>query len=85
MEPTYRIELTHHPEMPLRPFRAAIYRVADDEYLCDVYGATREDAVDEASKYAYSQTHAELSSTVFLTEEGDIHDPHDTPTLRSVS
>lgn len=89
-EPTYRIELTHDPASGTAslgcPWRAHVYRITDDEVMTVEYGSTRERAFDNAQAWARSAaTVPESPSTVCLTEDGDIHDPHDTPNLRSVS
>lgn len=78
-EPTYRIELTHRPEKDF-DFRwiASVYRVADDEYVECAIASTREDAFDKARAWCVAKARKpEPPSTVFLTEDGDIHDPHD--------
>lgn len=87
-EPTYRIELTHHPElMPGNRWQAAIFAIADDGIpLATKFGVSREEAFDSAQTWCKAKAQEPVeSSTVFLTEDGEIHDPHDTTTLRSVS
>lgn len=91
-EPTYRIELTHRPEEGLEvAWHGAVYSVGDwrddrgNFALYHSFDATREAAFDQAQAWCKAKAQEPLSpSTVFLTEDGDIHDPHDT-TLRSVS
>ena len=88
-EPTYRVELSHHPENGLEvEWRAAVYSAADVEpvmgssiyamSLFDAYRATREDAFDAAQAWCKAKAQEPLSpSTVFLTEDGDILDRHE--------
>lgn len=82
-EPTYRVELTHHPENGLGvEWRAAVYPAAeDDSYpytMFDAFRATREDAFDVAQAWCKAKAQEPLApSTVMLTEDGDILDPHE--------
>lgn len=75
--PTYRVELTHHPEMPTRPWRAEIHRIADDEYLGEQWGESRQVAAELAGAWVWRRAHAEDPSTVMLSEDGDLLDPHE--------
>ena len=84
-EPTYRIELQHEPQYTQVPWSARIYRISDDEMIGRGDGSTRVEAFDAAQAQVRALRITEAPSTVYLTEDGDIHDPHDTPTLRSVS
>lgn len=83
-EPTYRVELTHHPENGLAvEWRAAIYPVAEghDEHglsLFDAFRSTREDAFDAAQAWCKAKAQEpHAPSTVLLDEDGEIHDRHD--------
>lgn len=93
-EPTYRIELTHRPEEGLAvAWHAGVYDAGewvDNGPGCfaifHAFGADREAAFDNAQAWCKAKaTEPHAPSTVFLTEDGDIHDPHDQPNLRSVS
>ena len=86
-EPTYRIELSHHPENGIDvSWRAAIYSTAefdaDSQFhhtMHDVFRATREDAFDVAQAWCKAKAQEPLApSTVFLTEDGELLDPFDT-------
>lgn len=76
-EPTYRVELTHHPEMPTAKYRAMIYTVAGDEYIGEQWAETRQLAAELAGAWCWQRTHSEAPSTIMLTEDGDILDPHE--------
>jgi hypothetical protein len=83
-EPTYRIELTNHPEDGAAVcWRAAVYSVADyDENstynpaIFDAFRATREDAMDAAQAWCKAKaSEPQEPSTVFLNEDGELHQP----------
>lgn len=79
-EPTYRIELSHHPENGTAvSWTAVVYAVADESYhIFDCFAATREAAFDKAQTWCRAKaSEPQAPSTVFLTEDGDIHDPHE--------
>ena len=84
-EPTYRVELTHHPEMPLRPWQAEIHRCSDDGYMAQLWGESRQIATELAGAWVWRQKYGEPPSTVFLTEEGEIHDRHEAGVLRDAN
>lgn len=80
-EPTYRIELSHHPEDNIAvEWHGEVYPVADDDSwpLFHSYGSTREEAFNKAQAWAKAKAQEpHAPSMVFLTEDGDIHDPFD--------
>ena len=81
-EPTYRVELTHHPENGIDvEWRAAVYAIAfapGSLSVYDAFRATREDAFGAAQAWCKAKATEPLTpSTVFLTEDGDILDPHE--------
>ena len=85
-EPTYRIELSHHPENGSAvEWQAAVYSVAEYDpvlpymsSLHNCYAGTREDAFNDAQTWVKAKSREPLApSTVFLTEDGEIHDQFD--------
>ena len=80
-EPTYRVELTHHPENGLGVrWEAAVYEIASGDTfpMHTMFGADREQAFDHAQGWIKAKAQApDDPSTVFLTEDGDILDPHE--------
>lgn len=78
-EPTYRVDLIHYPANGSAvQWGADITRVATDELIMCVHAATREAAFDNAQEWVKAQAaEPERSSTVYLTEDGDILDPHE--------
>ena len=80
-EPTYRVELTHEPDaaFPGIPWKARVLRVADDQHVTTKYNSTREAVFEEAqAAIKVMLAPKEQSSTVYLSEDGDILDPHET-------
>lgn len=75
-EPTYRVDLQHHPEQTF-PWVATVVRLADDFPMRTTVGSNREDAFDRAQAIVRAMSQPEAPSTVFLSEDGDIIDPHD--------
>jgi hypothetical protein len=80
-EPTYRVELTHHPENGLEVcWRAAVYNAADAPIegwpattIYDAYRATSQDAFDAAQAWCKAKAEAPLTpETMLLTESGDV-------------
>ena len=78
-EPTYRVDLTHLPANgEAVQWCADISRVATDELIMCTHGASREQAFENAQEWVKAQSaEPERSSTVYLTEDGDILDPHE--------
>lgn len=79
-EPTYRVELIHDPasEYPNVPWSAEIFRITDGERVYLTFEPSREAAFNDAQAWIKRQLlDAERPSTVFLTEDGDILDPHE--------
>lgn len=79
-EPTYRVELQHDPaEIKPCQWAARIYRVADDVQVASTqWGETREASFDAAQEIVRRMAvPPEDPSTVYLTEDGDILDPHE--------
>lgn len=75
-EPTYRVELDHNPADSF-PWKATLVRIADNYAMRTVVGQSREDAFDRAQAVVRAMRNPEPSSTVDLTEDGDILDPHE--------
>lgn len=75
-EPTYRVDLTHSPA-EMYPWRAAIVRLSDDEEVKGCVAPTREEAFAEALRVVVSLKHPERPSSVYLSEDGDLLDPHE--------
>lgn len=89
-EPTYRVELTHHPENGAAVcWRAAIYwpsSFGSDDYVTDFLGRSREHAFELAQTWVRGKSQKpDDPSTVYLTEDGDILDPHDPHDPRNLS
>ena len=75
-EPTYRVDLSHTPGN-LYSWRAAVVRLADDEELKGLVADSREEAFGLAVKFVYDLNHTERGSSVYLSEDGDLLDPHE--------
>ena len=77
-DPTYRVELTHHPENGSAVcWRSAVYNMHDD-FVDDFYRSSREAAFEAAQTWVWGkQQRPDDPSTVYLTEDGDIHDRHE--------
>ena len=78
-EPTYRVELTHHPENgEFVSWKASLYLIASEHCVTSFYRAGREEAFDAVQKFVRGLIQEpERPSTVLLTEDGDILDPHE--------
>ena len=79
-EPTYRVELQHDPsEISGLEWSARIYRISDGEQaFVTQWAGSREDAFDRAQGIVRRvAAGGESPSTVLLTEDGDILDPHE--------
>ena len=78
-EPTYRVELDNDPtEIEPCRWHGKIYRVSDGEQVQSTWGSTLEEAFDAAQTWARAALEeADPSRTVYLTEDGDILDPHE--------
>ena len=78
-EPTYRVELDHDPtEIEPCKWHARVFRITDDEQVHSTWGGTLEQAFDAAQEWCRaSLADPEPSRTVYLTEDGDILDPHE--------
>lgn len=88
-EPTYRIELTHHPEEGRGlEWHAVVYNAAEYEAepsgmfwskLFTGYGPTLDEAFTRAQDWAKAKAQQpEDPRTLFLTEDGELLDPFDT-------
>ena len=75
-EPTYRVDLTHNPG-EMYPWRAAVVRLSDDEPLRVLVAESREEAFALALRYVVALKHPEHASSVYLSEDGDLLDPHE--------
>ena len=75
-EPTYRVDLTHDPSQ-MYQWRAAVIRLADDEELKGLVADSREEAFTLALQYVVALRSPERSSSVYLSEDGDLMDPHE--------
>lgn len=76
-EPTYRVELEHHPHDEDWPWAASVIRVSDELPLFVRCGSTREDAFDRAQQAIRVMGQPQAPSSVYLSEDGDILDPHE--------
>ena len=78
-EPTYRVRLIHRPEKESHlEWEAAVFRCADDTFADTFIAESREAAFDKARSWVVRKSlPAEDPSTVYLTEDGDILDPHE--------
>lgn len=79
-EPTYRVELIHNPasEYPSVPWSAEVFRLMDDERVFITFETSRDSAFDVAQAWVKRQLlDAERPSTVMLSEDGEIIDPHE--------
>lgn len=76
-EPTYRVDLNHHPEDgPHVCWRAVVVRVRDEELLEVKHGSSREEAFAFALQWVAGLTSTpERPSSVYLSEDGDLLDP----------
>lgn len=85
-EPTYRVDLSHHPEHLPYPWRGVVVRLSDEQEIKLTVGESREDAFARALQFVHDLNRIEPQhpSSVYLSEDGDLLDPHDSP-LRSVS
>lgn len=79
-EPTYRVDLSNDPT-EIEPCRwaARIIRLSDGEQVTgSQWGATREQAFDAAQEWIKrANGPSEPPSSVYLSEDGDILDPHE--------
>ena len=75
-EPTYRVDLTHNPG-EMYPWRAAVVRLADEEELRGLVADSREEAFALALQYVVGLRNPERSTSVYLSEDGDLLDPHE--------
>ena len=75
-EPTYRVDLTHDPAL-MYPWRAAVVRLSDDQELRGLVADSRQEAFELALQYVVSIRNPEHSSSVYLSEDGDLLDPHE--------
>ena len=75
-EPTYRVDLTHNPA-DLYPWRAVIVRLSDDTEIKSCVDGSREEAFAEAVRIVHAINHPERPSSVYLSEDGDLLDPHE--------
>ena len=79
-EPTYRVELVHNPasDYPNVPWSAEVFRITDSGRVYITFEPSRDEAFNAAQAWIKRQLlDAERPSTVFLTEDGDILDPHE--------
>ena len=79
-EPTYRVELEYDSVTKFfqNRWRAKVYRVADDESVLMEFGATMEEAFDAAQMRVKMMSLPQPDgTTVLLSEDGDILDPHE--------
>lgn len=77
-EPTYRVELTHHPENGKHvEWQASVHNILDDggEYwtsMFDAFRATRGDAFDAAQAWCKAKAQEPSQpSTEYLDEDGN--------------
>lgn len=84
-EPTYRVELENDPtEIEPCRWHAKVYRVADGEQVYSAWGSTRDYAFDSAQTWARAAVQPpEAPSTVYLTEDGEIHDRFDLHSVKA--
>lgn len=75
-EPTYRVDLSHDPSQ-IYPWRASIVRLADEQELRGLVADSREDAFALAVKYVHGLNQPQRPSSVYLSEDGDLLDPHE--------
>lgn len=84
-EPTYRVELTHHPEASFAEWSATVVRISDGETVDEEYGATRERALGNAQAWVRRvAAGAHSPSTEYLTEDGDALPPREERKLRGL-
>ena len=75
-EPTYRVDLSHDPGQ-MYPWRAAVIRLSDEQELRGLVADSREEAFSLALQYVVALRSPERSSSVYLSEDGDLLDPHE--------